>query len=76
VCSSDLDEDRAEKLNDDCKILTGDGRVHLFGARPMHYTQALDMSATIAQIETLNERRRTPQFRAGAVVCPSSEVEV
>jgi transcription-repair coupling factor (superfamily II helicase) len=47
------DEDRAEKFNDDCRVLTGGGHVHLFGARPMHYTQALDMSATIAQIETL-----------------------
>ncbi|MFI5251541.1 MAG: transcription-repair coupling factor [Bacteroidota bacterium] len=47
------DEDRAEQLRDDCALLTGDGRTLLFGARPMHYTQALDMSATIAQIETL-----------------------
>ena len=47
------DEDRAEQLRDDCAVLLGGSGVQLFGTRPMHYAQAIDMSATIGQVETL-----------------------
>ncbi len=47
------DVDKAEKLRDDCALLMGEGSVRFFGARPIHKAQSLDMSASIAQIETL-----------------------
>lgn len=47
------DEDRAEKLRDDCAIIAGEQNVSFFGARPPHQTQVLDMTSSIAQIETL-----------------------
>ena len=47
------DEDRAEKLRDDCALLIGEQNVRFFGARPTHHAQALDMTSSIAQIETL-----------------------
>ncbi len=47
------DDETAEKLRDDCAALAGQGRVKLFGARPLHHAQALDLSASIGQIETL-----------------------
>src|SRR5208283_2771399 len=50
LCS---DEDRAEKLRDDCALILGELSVCFFGARPAHAAQTLDMSSSIAQIETL-----------------------
>jgi transcription-repair coupling factor (superfamily II helicase) len=47
------DEDHAEKLRDDCALLVDEGKVCYFGSRPRHQAQSLDMSASIAQIETL-----------------------
>ncbi len=47
------DDEAAEKLRDDCASLAGAGRVRLFGSRPLHHAQALDLSASISQIETL-----------------------
>src|SRR5579862_463266 len=47
------DDDAAETLRDDCALLIGEEAVRFFGARPMHYSQSLDMSSSIAQIETL-----------------------
>ncbi|HLF14715.1 MAG TPA: transcription-repair coupling factor [Bacteroidota bacterium] len=47
------DDEGAEKLRDDCAALAGTGHVKLFGTRPLHHAQALDLSASIAQIETL-----------------------
>ncbi len=47
------DDEAAEKLRDDCASLAGAGRVRFFGARPLHHAQALDLSSSIAQIETL-----------------------
>jgi transcription-repair coupling factor (superfamily II helicase) len=47
------DNDRAETLRDDCALILGDDQVRLFGSRPAHYSQTLDLSSPIAQIETL-----------------------
>ena len=47
------DEDSAEKLRDDCAVIAGEQNVRFFGARPAHQAQMLDMSSSIAQIETL-----------------------
>jgi transcription-repair coupling factor (superfamily II helicase) len=47
------DEEQAEKLRDDCALLIGEGSVRYFGARPAHQGQSLDVSSSIAQIETL-----------------------
>lgn len=47
------DEDRADKLRDDAMMLLGDGPIQYFGSRPMHHAQTLDMSSSIAQVETL-----------------------
>lgn len=47
------DEESAEKIRDDCVTLLGDDSVIFFGARPPHHAQALDMSSSISQIETL-----------------------
>ena len=45
------DEDRAEKLRDDCALILGEPSICFFGARPAHTAQTLDMSSSIAQIE-------------------------
>ena len=50
VCS---DEDRAEKLRDDCALILGESSICFFGTRPVHAAQTLDMSSSIAQIETM-----------------------
>jgi transcription-repair coupling factor (superfamily II helicase) len=47
------DEDRAEKLRDDCALLLGEQQVRFFGAKSSHHGQSLDVSTTIAQIEAL-----------------------
>ena len=47
------DEDKSEKLRDDCALLLGEAGVRFFGARPSHPAQSLDLSSSIAQIETL-----------------------
>ncbi len=47
------DEERAEQLRDDCALLVGEHAVRLFGARPTHQTQALDVTASLTQSETL-----------------------
>ncbi|HMD14652.1 MAG TPA: hypothetical protein VKI62_08510, partial [Bacteroidota bacterium] len=47
------DEDRAEKLRDDCALILGEASICFFGASPAHAAQTLDMSSSIAQIETL-----------------------
>ncbi len=47
------DEERSEKLRDDCALLVGESGVRFFGARPSHPAQSLDLSSSIAQIETL-----------------------
>jgi transcription-repair coupling factor (superfamily II helicase) len=49
------DEDRAEKLRDDCALLLGDQRVCLFAANAAHHAKVIDMTAPIAQIETLRK---------------------
>src|SRR5947209_379955 len=38
------DEERAEQLRDDCKLLLGEASVSYFGARPVHLAQSLDIS--------------------------------
>jgi len=47
------DEDRAEMLRDDCSEFLGEGSVRLFAGRSHHSTQALDLTSSVAQIETL-----------------------
>jgi len=47
------DDDKAEKLRDDCALLAGEASVRFFGARPTHPAQVLDMTSSLAQVETL-----------------------
>ena len=47
------EKDAAEKLRDDCAQLTSEAGVRLFAAESHHGAQALDMSATIGQVESL-----------------------
>ena len=47
------DDDRAEKLRDDCALLLGEQNVRFFGTRAHHAAQALDLTSSVAQIETL-----------------------
>ncbi|MBM4161144.1 MAG: transcription-repair coupling factor [Ignavibacteria bacterium] len=47
------DDDRAEQLRDDCALLIGDHGVRLYGHGPGHRATLLDMTAPIAQVETL-----------------------
>ncbi|MBI5215507.1 MAG: transcription-repair coupling factor [Ignavibacteriae bacterium] len=49
------DEEKAEKLRDDCATLLGETQVSLFGFHPAHAATLLDMSSPIAQIETLKK---------------------
>ena len=56
------EEDRAEKLRDDCAVIAGEQNVRLFGARPTHQAQILDMSSSIAQTETLKALSTGKQF--------------
>jgi transcription-repair coupling factor (superfamily II helicase) len=53
------DKDRAEQLRDDCSLLLGDSAVHLFASGPTHAAKLLDMSAPIAQMETLRALSRS-----------------
>lgn len=49
-----LDEpERAEKLRDDCATIIGDANVKLCIVESQHASQAMDMSATLSQIETM-----------------------
>jgi len=56
------DKDRAEQLRDDCALLLGDSSLHLYVAGPSHAAKLLDMSAPIAQIETLQALSRSEKF--------------
>ncbi|MFA6456871.1 MAG: hypothetical protein WCW40_08625, partial [Bacteroidota bacterium] len=47
------EEERAEKLRDDCAAIVGDAYVKLYAVEPHHASQAMDMSAPLSQIETL-----------------------
>src|ERR1041385_8257672 len=47
------DNDKADKLRDDCALLLNEQAVRLFGASPAHQTQLPDMHASISQLETL-----------------------
>jgi transcription-repair coupling factor (superfamily II helicase) len=53
------DKDRAEQLRDDCALLLGDSAVHLFALGPTHASKLLEMSAPIAQMETLRALSRS-----------------
>jgi transcription-repair coupling factor (superfamily II helicase) len=52
------DEDSAEKLRDDCALLLGDQAVCLFSSNIGHHAKVLDMTAPVAQIETLQRLSR------------------
>ncbi|MGA3245213.1 MAG: transcription-repair coupling factor [Bacteroidota bacterium] len=47
------DKDRAEQLRDDCTLLLGEHSVRLYAHGPSHKAAVLDMTAPIAQVETL-----------------------
>jgi transcription-repair coupling factor (superfamily II helicase) len=47
------DKDHAEQLRDDCALLLGESPVRIFASSPTHAAKLLDMSAPIAQMETL-----------------------
>ncbi|MFZ4619832.1 MAG: transcription-repair coupling factor [Bacteroidota bacterium] len=47
------DEERAEKLRDDCVTILGDALVRLCIVDHQHASQAMDMSAPLSQIETM-----------------------
>ncbi|MDI6766127.1 MAG: transcription-repair coupling factor [Bacteroidota bacterium] len=66
-------EDRAEKLRDDCTLLSGEQNVLFFGSRPTHQAQMLDMTSSIAQIETL--KALTNRNRYIVVASPNSIVD-
>ncbi|RPI05187.1 MAG: transcription-repair coupling factor [Ignavibacteriae bacterium] len=53
------DKDRAEQFRDDCAALLGDARVCLYVSGPAHAAMSLDMSAPIAQMETLRSLSRS-----------------
>jgi len=53
------DKDRAEQVRDDCSLLLNDSAVHLFVSGPNHAAKLLDMSAPIAQMETLRAVSRS-----------------
>jgi transcription-repair coupling factor (superfamily II helicase) len=53
------DRDRAEQLRDDCATLLGDDQVCLYVSGPAHAALSLDMSAPIAQMETLRSLSRS-----------------
>ncbi|MBI5021378.1 MAG: transcription-repair coupling factor [Ignavibacteriales bacterium] len=67
------DEDRSEKLRDDCALLLGEHYVRYFGARPMHQAQMLDVSSSISQIETLKALTTGERFLV--IASPNSIVE-
>jgi len=67
------DEDKAEKLRDDCALLIGDAKVLYFGARPMHPAQTFDISSSIAQVETLRALASGGEFLV--IASPQSIVE-
>jgi transcription-repair coupling factor (superfamily II helicase) len=47
------DQDRAETLRDDSALLIGEQDVLYYGARPTHHAEAIDVTSSIGQIETL-----------------------
>ncbi|HTY38742.1 MAG TPA: hypothetical protein VMH23_16600, partial [Bacteroidota bacterium] len=47
------DKDSAEQLRDDCSLLLGEQSVRLYAHGPGHKSTLLDMTAPIAQVETL-----------------------
>ncbi|MEK6755102.1 MAG: transcription-repair coupling factor [Bacteroidota bacterium] len=47
------ESDRAEQLRDDCAIVSGEQNVRLYGRGPSHKATLLDMTAPIAQVDTL-----------------------
>ncbi len=53
------DKNRAEQLRDDCSLLLDESSVQLFISGPVHEAKLLDMSATIAQMETLRALSRS-----------------
>jgi transcription-repair coupling factor (superfamily II helicase) len=47
------EQERAERLRDDCATIIGDANVKLCIVEPQHASQALDVTAPLSQIETL-----------------------
>jgi transcription-repair coupling factor (superfamily II helicase) len=47
------EQERAERLRDDCAAIIGDANVKLCIVEPQHASQAMDVTAPLSQIETL-----------------------
>lgn len=47
------EQERAERLRDDCAAILGDANVRLCIVEPQHASQAMDVTAPLSQIETL-----------------------
>jgi transcription-repair coupling factor (superfamily II helicase) len=47
------DKDRAEQIRDDCALLAREDQVRLYAHAPSHQAALLDLTAPIAQVETL-----------------------
>jgi transcription-repair coupling factor (superfamily II helicase) len=67
------DEDRAEKLRDDCALIAGEQHVLYFCARPTHQAQTLDLTSSISQIETL--KALSAQNKYIIIASPNSIIE-
>jgi transcription-repair coupling factor (superfamily II helicase) len=67
------DGDRAEMLRDDCAQLAGEGNVRLFARRSQHSAQSLDLTSSVAQIETLQALAKPSRLLV--VASPASVVQ-
>jgi transcription-repair coupling factor (superfamily II helicase) len=67
------DEDKAQMLRDDCGLVVGEANVRLFGKRPHHSGQSLDLTSSVAQIEAL--QALATSSRLLIVASPSSVVQ-
>src|ERR1041384_4031247 len=67
------DGDRAEMLRDDCAQLAGEGNVRLFARRSQHSPQSLDLTSSVAQIETLQALAKPSRLLV--VASPASAVQ-
>ncbi len=67
------DKDKAEQLRDDCALLLGESVVQLYACGPSHAAKLLDMSAPIAQIETL---RALSKMESALIIASAEAITV
>ncbi|MBI5475365.1 MAG: transcription-repair coupling factor [Ignavibacteriales bacterium] len=67
------DEERAEKLRDDCALLCGGQNVCFAGTTSSHLSQLLDLSASISEIDTL--KMLTSDKKVIVIAPPSSIIK-